>query len=577
MKHKKLSGFTLVELIVVMCILSFAFGAILSMFKPVNDMYSETKAYSEQSKVANGISEAIASEVRFAKNVMVIDNFQGRIDFSSVDATLYDRCIILDTSNIRTENEVGQRKKATGAAYSYTFNGSELLNKTLMYSNDLYEDLSFRFATLCAQNDKNEWYMNMRIGVFEPTYDGEDYMTPEEHGYVAARDASDAKYDFSGAAYVGDLNTSLININKNGSSCIVYEDFAQCILAGIKYDATISDPGYYTYIFYKRYDKGVVDGTTSTEHTVTFKNAGGTILATVKAYHGHDVPVDSVPKNFEYDGLKAEGTQYIFDGWTGGSYNSVTEDRVLIAKYNVETPKFSVQFISKSGDVTTISNVKYGASVTPPALTPSSDPKKKYEWVKDPSLNSTYEAVYCNLVYNEELVEYAHVTFVDESGAPFESGTHDNYFKLGSTVSVPSAPSSSTGTYTWENVEKLKELAGDVVVKLKFTKKQSGVFVLKYDTSIGNQWGGSTTNITLRNTNSTPCKGYKITIEYDKSITAGSCWDDCSISRSGKTVTLEHTSRNDWSAIPAGGDRSIRVGNYLPYDAKVVSITVTTK
>lgn len=65
----KLKGFTLVELIVVMAIMSILMLAIVKMFQPIRDTYVDTTQYEAQRTSHNGVIQYITESVRFSTDM----------------------------------------------------------------------------------------------------------------------------------------------------------------------------------------------------------------------------------------------------------------------------------------------------------------------------------------------------------------------------------------------------------------------------------------------------------------------------------------------------------------------------
>lgn len=71
---KKLRGFTLVELIVVMAIFSILMVCLMNMMKPIRSTYTETTYYSSHVTVQQGIMKYISESIRCAENVGIYNN-----------------------------------------------------------------------------------------------------------------------------------------------------------------------------------------------------------------------------------------------------------------------------------------------------------------------------------------------------------------------------------------------------------------------------------------------------------------------------------------------------------------------
>lgn len=66
---KKLKGFTLIELIIVMAILSILMIAIMQMFKPIRSTYVDATMYEKQRTAQNGMIQYISESVRYATDM----------------------------------------------------------------------------------------------------------------------------------------------------------------------------------------------------------------------------------------------------------------------------------------------------------------------------------------------------------------------------------------------------------------------------------------------------------------------------------------------------------------------------
>lgn len=69
MKSKKVKGFTLVELIIVMLIISILMAAIMQMFKPIRTTYVDTVLNETQRTSQNGVIQYVTESVRFANDM----------------------------------------------------------------------------------------------------------------------------------------------------------------------------------------------------------------------------------------------------------------------------------------------------------------------------------------------------------------------------------------------------------------------------------------------------------------------------------------------------------------------------
>lgn len=71
---RKLKGFTLVELIVVMVIMSILMLAVMNMFKPIRNMYVDSTQYEAQRTAQTGVVQYITESIRFATDVGIYNS-----------------------------------------------------------------------------------------------------------------------------------------------------------------------------------------------------------------------------------------------------------------------------------------------------------------------------------------------------------------------------------------------------------------------------------------------------------------------------------------------------------------------
>lgn len=84
----KVKGFTLVELIVVMAIMSIIMAGVMQLFNPMRTIFVDTTQYEAQRNAQNGVVKYITESVRFATDMGIYDtsNAGGSTAVSSADA-----------------------------------------------------------------------------------------------------------------------------------------------------------------------------------------------------------------------------------------------------------------------------------------------------------------------------------------------------------------------------------------------------------------------------------------------------------------------------------------------------------
>lgn len=106
-KLKKLKGFTLIELIVVMAILVSLLTAILQLMEPVQEAYRDSTIYEQQRTVENGIISYIAESTRYAKAISIIDEGVGIDTNNDGSADIYPNNLNAAANYFINKNNLG--------------------------------------------------------------------------------------------------------------------------------------------------------------------------------------------------------------------------------------------------------------------------------------------------------------------------------------------------------------------------------------------------------------------------------------------------------------------------------------
>ncbi len=102
---KKYKGFTLVELIIVMAILSILMAAIMQMFKPIRETYVDSTLYENQRTAQNGIIQYISESIRYSTDIGLYTN-------PSASSAVNDFAVAYCTAN-----SIGASDQAAVTAY----------------------------------------------------------------------------------------------------------------------------------------------------------------------------------------------------------------------------------------------------------------------------------------------------------------------------------------------------------------------------------------------------------------------------------------------------------------------------
>ena len=72
MNNKKLKGFTLVELIIVIALMSVLMVMVGLILKPISQVFSDTASYTKDRQVMDGIAQYLDESIKYADNIIVI-------------------------------------------------------------------------------------------------------------------------------------------------------------------------------------------------------------------------------------------------------------------------------------------------------------------------------------------------------------------------------------------------------------------------------------------------------------------------------------------------------------------------
>ncbi|MBD5141291.1 MAG: type II secretion system protein [Ruminococcus sp.] len=95
----KLKGFTLVELVVVMALMSILMLAIMKMFQPIREVYVDTTQYESQRTAQNGVIQYVTESIRFSSDMGIYTNASASAAVNAF-AAQYCTDYAIDTANV---------------------------------------------------------------------------------------------------------------------------------------------------------------------------------------------------------------------------------------------------------------------------------------------------------------------------------------------------------------------------------------------------------------------------------------------------------------------------------------------
>lgn len=534
-KHKNNSGFTLVELIVVMCIMGIIMGAVLNFLRPTAQLYNTTNKYLNQEEAVDMIADYLKDDLMYATGVFIIESNQADINAVAqrTNAALtgtpdgkgldYKNCIVLDNASIRSSGTAAAiRKEATGTITKYALKNEHFVDvasdDSLLQGKELYRN------TFALQDQSFMGEDQYRFSV--ESHITEELCSLTVHMEVASlvRDADTDTYKVHEIEYEADKPIEFINFKKSTAT----HTFA------VWQDVTEFEGNDYIYIFYDRKDK-------ITQDNVRFKcqfylmGADGkfdldnfvyetTVVDPADLREEVQKNVDNVnlemieDENYVYRRTKFYATKSdIYDitdpsvvdlsNVTSGAPGSVLKLYAVYTRALKTDERYTVNFYhdkDKNSPIKSETDIPFGGDIT----------DRMPEWEKDAETSSgVYEVQYwasCVTearqnsfnhitsdldVYEASYKEYK-VSFVKQDGTPAEwtdaNGNEVDYLRVreGENILDTQLPNLSPymtdfGDYSWvfkdgehagETVDSSKPINAPTTVTIKFVPKPAVTF-----------------------------------------------------------------------------------------------------
>lgn len=314
-KNKNKNGFTLVELVVVMCIFGIIMGAILNFIKPANDVHNDAQATMDANVISSGLIEYMDDELRYATNVLVLQDYYGvpQVSDSGYVGTYgvpFNNCLVIDNKNFRgystpgysgsDDDRVDKRVGATGCIIKVNkldTEGFNFNNSRVVKGEDFYDKFKFNIkvgTNIDSSELAEDHYYDPSLKSIQVSM-VTSYPVWENGGYVFKKKFDRGTEGSNEAEKTKDRGAviSLTNINTDISGFnIEYVDLSDITLQPAQLAAVLSGKGYppasapagataqqqtyygadagrYTYIFYKKVGKSSEAATGCTIKFVT--------------------------------------------------------------------------------------------------------------------------------------------------------------------------------------------------------------------------------------------------------------------------------------------------------------------
>lgn len=170
MKNNK-KGFTLVELIVVMALMSVIMMAIMYIMGPARKYYARTENNKNEETVCIAVSNAISDELKYATDVKVVVWSVGDA-VPTVPSSNYKNLIIINNSDDRP----GSKKKAKGFAYKTVATDVAGTHGSLIMEEPFYGEDEYNISISSSTYGDTTSYMMLEFTSYPLSYNGTSYV-----------------------------------------------------------------------------------------------------------------------------------------------------------------------------------------------------------------------------------------------------------------------------------------------------------------------------------------------------------------------------------------------------------------
>ena len=231
-RNKK--GFTLVELIVVMCLMGIIMAAVMALVAPTSKYYYKVQTTKDQENCALSVGKAINNELQYALAVEVYSSDVESV--SPTDPSKFTNYIKIDNVTARSSS----KKHATGIVYKGT---TATHSESVVMGEATYEENAFKITLSEYNNQKGNNFIMLDFESNPMKYEGGSYVKN-----------TDVKYNSS-------LSVNFSNINSSLTMGVSRADSIS-----VSYDASKTD---YIFIYYQPAQNGATATTTTTSLTTT--------------------------------------------------------------------------------------------------------------------------------------------------------------------------------------------------------------------------------------------------------------------------------------------------------------------
>lgn len=418
------NGFTLVELIVVMAMMSIIFGALMNVVNPTNKFFNEAEAFKDELVLSQGVTDALADEVRYSTNVVVLQNYVGVPNIkdgkiSGVADVTYDSALLFENDLVRgaldnkypsnKESTTSRRKGARGQILRFEIGnlGVNFNVCDMLYNEAYYDEYDYQFGVSGKVDENGRGYIDFDVTMNDMVSDSAGGYKPNDDNYQSSEflylkninlDDSDGYNlivkDFGGSTddtdYVGferaDLNSSITSTTSYQDAIYTKDDASNVHTWIIYYKGDTISAGKKVKL---TFDPNYTDKSNNPKTEVVYEAEIG------RAFNqAPPVVPESGDDVYEVDGYKYTRT---FAYWTSSldpdkhwtnaditAYIPMTDEK-FTAHYDEVKASFDVIFCDSVGTILPngkFERVDHGTSVIVPTVTPE-NPNNVIIWLDE--------------------------------------------------------------------------------------------------------------------------------------------------------------------------------------------------
>lgn len=343
-KTSNSSGFTLVELMVVMCLMGIIMGAILNFIQPTAELYKNTNAYLSEEEATTTVYNYLQDDLMYVTAVYIRTSSSDDIaevidevyDDSGVNllTTPYTNCIRLDNVSVRTNGtDAAETKGATGSISKYALYNSQYVdvatNSSLLSGNSLFLN-SFSLQDQSFLDDKRYVF-----GIGHKS--GSDAISVMIDVYSPAYSSSQGQYVFRENAYSAKKSIEFLNATVQKMTADPVYDIADMSMEP-------EAPTPYIYIFYGRKPKIQVNAINVNYECYLMNHEGEWFMCySGSAPEGSDVYDDVFKAVEEYNIARVEKEPYVYQRMNKFSFAIAVDD------YDEDDPYYDLHNLDGRG------------------------------------------------------------------------------------------------------------------------------------------------------------------------------------------------------------------------------------